>query len=250
MKLRGDNPEDHFPIPPNAPEEVQTAYANFERVAAEWRAAKALVRELPGQAKTAIGHTHLASAKARVSGGAPPKKEPSGVATEYEHKLVQARSDLAVLATALHDVGNGLADAIEANKALWVAQLDIAEHNASLLLQAALREAREALADLGPARQGPRFLRDFDVHEAKRGEAGGFVATDNLRLDVPHLQRERGVRLDSQTRPGTLLDLLELVADPPPPTPTTRILKRAKDSSMMHKPTLTSKSPFTNPLAG
>jgi hypothetical protein len=210
MKYGGDAPQTSFPIPPEAPKAVEVARENFGRVVGEWAEAQANLAALQETGHVRIAGAKHAAAQARIEGGKLPTN-PAKVEAEVQAGIAAAREDVNALETAVHETGNALCYAIDEHKdGAWLDSLEAAEDAALGRFTKGMAMVRQALSDLGSARRGPAFLREFDLGNALGGMSGGF-AGEQILINATH----SGVHLDSHTDPVALLDLVEReVVDP------------------------------------
>jgi hypothetical protein len=201
-----------FDLPPHAPEPVQAAYAEFDRISTKWAAilgeiddAREAARQAKAAAKQAVTEAAIAGKPTKVS----------IVAVEQEHlaRVEELQEQADAVAVAVDQAGNELAQAIAANRDPWLDALAAAEDAAATRFVSALLEAKAAARDLGPARGAVHWLRDFNRNEAIVGRQHAFTG-GRVDLDTTRVPRETRTPAD---RVLALLDQVAAPAEPPKP---------------------------------
>jgi hypothetical protein len=136
------------------------------------------------------------------------KLDPAALEREYDEKAAGSVTKLKALAVAVDETGNRLADEIAASREEWIDGLVEADAEASARYDRAIREAQEALAEIGPTRNAIRWLEEFDCGAAHAGLQTQFPGG---RVRLPEMRLPQG-----DVDPAQLLTLAAKVTDQPP----------------------------------
>jgi hypothetical protein len=172
-RLQTRGPIASFAVPPHAPPAAARAIAKFEKVGDAYGAIQGAisdVEEAQAQAVTEARAQAVEDAKA----GKKASVSVVDVENEYARKLADLKGQEQVLRAAVDEVGNELALAIAENRADWLANLEAEASEIEARYDKAVAEGQAALADLGPARGGVRWLQEFSHSRARIGQESQF----------------------------------------------------------------------------
>jgi hypothetical protein len=215
MRLTGvSTPIVTFAIPPSAPEPVQHAWLELNRVGALLEDAKSDLKD----AKAALVQAQAADVRAAVAATGEGREvtdpqERERVAQAEVHRL---EALLPGYRQAADEAGNTLAQVIADHKDEWAESLTERADELAAAYDEALAEARLALAAFIPAQAGRNWVANFDASQARSGQytqfSGGRVRVSGRRVGIQELR--------AQYDPVDLLQVAALAtASPPPRTP-------------------------------
>jgi hypothetical protein len=187
-------PVSDFALPPHAPAPVGKAIAQFERVTAEWRAARGAIAK-------------QAAIDSAVSGKKPARPGVGEIEAEYAAKLAALGETEETLRLALDQVGNELATTVASHRDEWLARMIEVRAESAQTYAEKLGETRAALSELAAARGAVEYLSTFDHSRAQVGAQRQFSGG---RLTV--IARVPGV-LQKEWDPAALLDAAAKVTD-------------------------------------
>jgi hypothetical protein len=162
-----------FNVPPAQPKRTAKAVETFARIADEHAGLQLELRELRQTRPPRLAEARQQAAEAALA-GKPAKSDEAQVAAEIDAALASGAARLDALSLAVDQAGNTLAESIIADRGDWLDALDDLEMDARSRALRALAELRGALADLGPARAAPDWLRGFDLGLALTGSQAQF----------------------------------------------------------------------------
>lgn len=162
-----------FPLPAEAPQAVADAAARFEQLADQWATLRGEISDAREGAAKAKADAIRMAADQYAAGETP--VDVKAVELAEAARIEAMRAQLEALGVALDEAGNELAAEIAAHREEWVAALEPAAAAAASRYDAAIREAQEALRELGPALRAVSWLREFDAGEARVGAAVAFL---------------------------------------------------------------------------
>lgn len=187
---------------------VADAYAKFRAAADGWAdTAFEIEQAKEARATAVIEAARAAAGEAKVG---KIETDAAAVAAEHDVKLASLRASQAAYETAVHELGNELADAIAEHRADWIAERNEAQAEAEAEPRTALGAVRAAVAKLGPAKMGAAWLETFDAGKARAGEQVQFAGG---RVDVNTMKIPR----ETQARIEAVLDALDSALLPPSP---------------------------------
>jgi hypothetical protein len=193
-------PVSDFALPPHAPAPVAKAIAQFERVAAEWRAARGAIAEATAQGEQAKAKAKQAAIDSAVSGKKPEGPGVPEVQAEYAARLAAMEEQEETLRAALDQVGNELATAVASHRDEWLARMIEVRAESAQTYAEKLGETRAALSELTAAGGAVEYLSSFDHSRAHVGSQRQFSGG---RLTV--IARVPGV-LQNEWDPVVLLE--------------------------------------------
>lgn len=167
---------DNYAIPHPAPEPVEKLSAEFEKVAAEYRAAQ---KDYYGRVSSRlddIRHANQAAAAARIRG------EKITVRTEakIDADIAKAKTEMEMLAEATDMLGTELAQLVRDHAEEWAATLDAADDEATERLATQLKLVQQAEDDIAMARGAATWLRSSRATQYPG--SSGHTASDYERL--------------------------------------------------------------------
>jgi hypothetical protein len=200
-------PVSDFALPPHAPAPVGKAIAQFERVTAEWRAARGAIAEATAEAEQARAVAKQAAIDSAVSRKKPARPGVGEIEAEYAAKLAALGETEETLRLALDQVGNELATTVASHRDEWLARMIEVRTESAQTYAEKLGETRAALSELAAARGAVEYLSTFDHSRAQVGAQRQFSGG---RLTV--IARVPGV-LQKEWDPAALLDAAAKVTD-------------------------------------
>lgn len=180
-----------YEIAPYPPKEVAAEKASFDALGDEWGRLRGELDDAKEAAVQAKRNAVRDGADAYKAGKEPP--DVAKIVREYEEKIDALGGRLNALSVAVDEQGNALAASIAANGDAWVALLRQQRDEGAARYDAAIADAKRALADFAPLDRACEWVAGFEAGPATVGRVFQFTGG---RVQIPNDVMRGGEALD------------------------------------------------------